>query len=158
MAKRKLTADDRMALRQAIRKDIAAGVPRPQFIRKLSQRYGLTETAIRWYARNLDRMSRRRSGRPTATLASIRPERISFPSLRRVRGLLNGGQGSLGTTLLKAATRLTEKELRRAIQLRELLSEFEQKQAHVHSLQREFQKQASIASRLKRRIGRLMKG
>lgn len=66
MAKRKLSAEQRAALRKELKKAVSSNKNIPDVLRAVARKYGISEITARWYLKSLDgqKAARRRPGRP----------------------------------------------------------------------------------------------
>lgn len=125
MAKRKLSAARRNALRADMKRRIAAKVPTPRILEELAKKYSISTETGRWYLKSMGKAG----GKPRAK-RKPKPRRTSRASARPAR------RGS-GGRLLAAARSLSRGELRRAIAAQDLLPRLDAARKKEQSLARE---------------------
>jgi hypothetical protein len=143
MPKRKLSDEKRLELRSSIRGRLAAGVPKAEILRSMSQQYGVTDEAIRWYYNSIAA----ESGAGGSRRAQSSPAQNSIVGPHGLRSL----SGSRGRLLVRVK-RLKKEYATQAKRVERLFVEWESHQCRVLELLQELKKEEARAKRVQERI------
>jgi hypothetical protein len=152
MAKRKLSPDQREAIRKEMRQGMAQKKKTIDIINAASEKYGITTITARWYLKSLSGGRKRASTR--------RPKQSRRVSRRRGRrpGVRLTTNGS-SLRIVQQVTSVADKTLKRALEAKKLIPKWQvyvRKEASLRQLESKLKVQlrrvSSKASALHRRI------
>lgn len=136
MAKRKLSFQQRQAVRQELSKGFGAKKKTSELLQTVADKYGITTVTARWYLKSIKR--------PSRAIASPNPKSRKPSSKRQTprKPGLNGFKGS-SLKLVQQIQLSAEKRLKRALEVKKLLPQWQtyiKKEASLRNLEIQLKK------------------
>jgi hypothetical protein len=173
MAKQKLTPEQRAALRTELKAQLAAGMERSEILKSLSEKYGITPEALRWYlnaespnASTGKAKKAKAAKKVKAAKAKNRKPRAAKKAPKRARAKKahprKAPPNGRALHLPKVLGELTEKALKGLLAAKRLVPSLEvsrrreyELKTQIRSLSGELRAERTKARRIQRRIKKL---
>jgi hypothetical protein len=164
MPKRKLTEEQRQQVREMIKKDLSAGVAKSNILSALSQAFGFTREAARWYFNTVTGPStetERSSSEPRSRTSRKRrrSRKIRDSGPRNARQTGRSLDGSVASRLLMGSrfrfVEVVDRLKKRTLKAKRLVIQWQASQARIRKLKEKLRRERTKADGFEKEISRL---